>query len=186
MTGLKPIEFFYDLQLFKLKIVTGFINVKFIVYREGKPVYRERVVLRTCRDYKLSHRLFINIDNKEYKIDIRYGKTEYQDLAYSLLVNGVLVAGEEPNKLQELTETDLNAPQKNLNPFQRAVTLMVPFYTFIVTDLIDHNIRDFYSYLDAAVQSIGGLLLIEILWNIAGKGIAVLKKYMVTLSKNKE
>jgi len=75
MTGLRPIEFFYDLQLFKLKIVTGFIYVKFIVYREGKPIYRERVVLRTWRDYKLSHRLFINIDNKEYKIDIRYGKT---------------------------------------------------------------------------------------------------------------
>jgi hypothetical protein len=63
---------------------------------------------------------------------------------------------------------------------------MVPFFTLILADLINQNIRDFYSYLDAAVQSIGGLLLIEILWNIAGKGIAVLKKYMVTLSKNKE
>ncbi|NLJ10322.1 hypothetical protein [Gracilinema caldarium] len=186
MTGLRPIEFFYDLQLFKLKIVTGFIYVKFIVYREGKPIYRERVVLRTWRDYKLSHRLFINIDNKEYKIDIRYGKTEYQDLTYSLLVNGVLVAGEEPNKLQELTDKDLKTPQKNLNPFQRAITLMVPFYTLILTDLINQNIRDFYSYLDAAVQSIGGLLLIEILWNFADKGIAFLKKYIVTLSKNKE
>jgi len=101
-------------------------------------------------------------------------------------VNGVLVAGEEPNKLQELTDKDLKTPQKNLNPFQRAITLMVPFYTLILTDLINQNIRDFYSYLDAAVQSIGGLLLIEILWNFADKGIAFLKKYIVTLSKNKE
>ncbi|HRS04522.1 MAG TPA: hypothetical protein P5336_09150 [Treponema sp.] len=159
--------------------------MKFIVYREGKPIYRERVVLRTWRDYKLSHRLFINRDNKEYKIDIRFGKTEYQDLTYSLLVNGVLVAGEEPNKLQVLTDKDLKTPQKNLNPFQRAITLMVPFYTLILTDLINQNIRDFYSYLDAAVQSIGVLLLIEILWNFAGKGIAMLKKYMVILLRTK-
>jgi len=159
--------------------------VKFIVYREGEPIYRERVVLRTWRYYKLSHRLFINRDNKEYKIDIRFGKTEYQDLTYSLLVNGVLVAGEEPNKLQVLTDKDLKTPQKNLNPFQRAITLMVPFYTLILTDLINQNIRDFYSYLDAAVQSIGVLLLIEILWNFAGKGIAMLKKYMVILLRTK-
>lgn len=155
----------------------------FKVYREGKFIHREQILLKTWRAQKYRHSFVINLEQKSYECTIVFGKTEVHNLVYSVLINNQLVAGEEPGRLQELTEEDA-VEQKTLSTWQKALFYLSPLITLIISDLFDNTVRDIFTYLK--VGFIGALCIIgvEIVLYYLSKGFKFLKAILARSGKS--
>ncbi|AEJ18967.1 hypothetical protein [Gracilinema caldarium] len=146
MDGWSPIEFTYDLQLFRLSIRAYFSMVHVKLYREGVLVYREGFPIDLWQHNHYSHEFWVRIDQKSYCINIRFGKTDYSSLSYSVVVNNTLVAGEEPKKLELITDmADLQKKEKN--PFIISFILFSPLFAILISDYINHSMKKPLDYL---------------------------------------
>lgn len=173
--SLKRIDFVFNMQYFKLKINRGLKYLVFKVYREGHCIHREQIVLKTWIAQKYRHSFVINLEQKSYECTIIFGKTEVYNLVYTVLINNQLVVGEEPMRLQELTEDDA-VEQKPLSPWQQAFFFLSPLITLIMSDIIDNTISDLHIYLKVGVLGALCMAGVEIVVQYFYKGFKVLKK----------
>ncbi|WP_304222413.1 hypothetical protein [Gracilinema caldarium] len=170
MDAFGTIEFVYDMSLYRLKVHEGLKNMNFILYQEGSLIYKDRIPLRIWKEQHFTHHMYINMDNKDFAIIFIVGLTEAQSVAYSLQINGTLVAGEEPQRLRELTKDAETELPYQASPWALSLTYMSPLLILIITDLINQNQREFFDYFKLEIIGAMSIVATEFASRFLNKG----------------
>lgn len=147
----------------------------FTLYQEGSLIYKDRIPLRIWKEQHFTHHMYINMENKDYAIIFTLGLTEAQSVAYSLQINGTLVAGEEPQRLRELTEdAEFDMPY-HVSPWALSLKYMSPLLVLIISDLIDQKQRELLEYFRYEIVGVTAIVVIEMVVRFLNKGWKALR-----------
>lgn len=144
--------------------------MNFILYQEGSLIYKDRIPIRIWKEQHFTHHMYINMENKDYAIIFTLGLTEAQSVAYSLQINGTLVAGEEPQRLRELTkDAEIELPYQ-ASPWALALKYMSPLLILIITDFINQNQREPFDYFKLEIIGAMSIMATEFASRFLNKG----------------